>query len=172
MEETKPKTGKYSWTYGLLMGAITIIFGLMLYSLDMHYQQNLTIQLVGLAITIAALFLAIQQFKTANGGYITLSEALKIGVGAATIAALIAVIYQYALANFIDPDFTEKAVRASINEAASKGNMSQEQIQQGVEMGKKFFWIQYPVIIVLTILIGLVISLIIGLIVKKQKPEF
>ncbi len=171
MEENQPKTGKYAMNFGLILGVISVIFGIMLYTLDMHYQRNTAVTIVGVLITIVVLFFAINQFKKNNGGYLTLSEALKVGVGAALIAALIGVVYQYALANFIDPNFMDKAMDAQMAEAVANGSMSSADVEQGKEMGKKFFWVGYPIYLIVSVLFGLIISLVIGLVIKKNKPE-
>ena len=53
----------------------------MLYFLDMHYQQSQEAGIVGIIIMIAILIYAFIQFKKINEGYLSLSEALKIGLG-------------------------------------------------------------------------------------------
>ncbi|MCJ7466090.1 MAG: DUF4199 domain-containing protein [Maribacter sp.] len=171
MEENQPKTGKYALNFGLILGVISVIFGIMLYTLDMHYQRNTAVTIVGVLITVVVLFFAINQFKKNNDGFLTLSEALKVGVGAALIAAIIGVVYQYALANYIDPNFMDKAMDAQMAEAMANGKMTSEQVEQGKEMGKKFFWVGYPIYLIVSVLFGLIISLVIGLIIKKNKPE-
>jgi hypothetical protein len=171
MEENQPKTGKYALNFGLVLGVISVIFGIMLYTLDMHYQRNTAVTIVGVLITIVVLFFAINQFKKNNDGFLTLSEALKVGVGAALIAAIIGVVYQYALANYIDPNFMDKAMDAQMAEAMANGKMTSEQVEQGKEMGKKFFWVGYPIYLIISVLFGLIISLVIGLVIKKNRPE-
>jgi hypothetical protein len=171
MEENQPKTGKYALNFGLVLGVISVIFGIMLYTLDMHYQRNTAVTIVGVLITIVVLFFAINQFKKNNDGFLTLSEALKVGVGAALIAAIIGVVYQYALANFIDPNFMDKAMDAQMADAVANGKMTSEQVEQGKEMGKKFFWVGYPIYLIVSVLFGLIISLVIGLVIKKNRPE-
>ena len=172
MEENQPKTGKLALTYGLILGGISVVFGLMLYSMDMHYQRDWTIQVVGIVITIVALALAINQFKKANNGFLTMRQALKVGVGTALIAAVIGILYQYILANFIDPEFMNKAIESQMSEAIASGSITSEQADQQMEMGKKFFWIGYPIYLIFSVIIGFIISLILGLIMKKQKPAY
>ena len=48
--------------------------------------------------------------------------------------------------------------------------ITDEQLDMQMEMGKKFFWISYPVILIISLFFGFVISLITGLIMKKN-PE-
>ncbi|WP_394750605.1 DUF4199 domain-containing protein [Spongiimicrobium salis] len=172
MEENQPKTGKFALNFGLILGAISVVFGVMLFSLDMHYSQDWTIGIINLAITIAVLAVGIVQFKKANNGFITLPEALKVGVGAAAIAAVIALIYGAILANVIDPDFVDKAMEARFSEPVANGTMTSEEAQQAMEAGKSFFWIGYPIQLIVAVFLGFIISLIVGLVVKKQKPEY
>ncbi len=46
MEQNKPKVGKFSLNYGLILGAISVVFGLMLYSMDAHANQDTSTQLL------------------------------------------------------------------------------------------------------------------------------
>lgn len=55
---------------------------------------------------------------------------------------------------------------------ANNPELTEEQIDQGIEMQKKFAWISYPVILILNVIIGLVVGLIAGLILRKQKPAY
>jgi thiamine transporter ThiT len=50
--------------------------------------------------------------------------------------------------------------------------MTSEQLDQMVEMQKKFSWVTYPAILIMSLLLGLVVGLVTGLIVKKSKPEY
>ena len=86
MEETKPKTGKYALTYGLILGAISVVFIFMLYSLDMHYQGGPMVMGISLIITIAMIVIGMMQFKKDNNGFMSFGEGLKIGVGIGLIA--------------------------------------------------------------------------------------
>ena len=77
MEEQQPKTGKFALNYGLLLGAVFIVFGVMLYTQKMHYETSTAIIVISIVLMAAAIFVAVNAFKKANGGYLTISEALK-----------------------------------------------------------------------------------------------
>jgi hypothetical protein len=172
MEENQPKTGKFSLNYGLILGLISVAFGIMLYSMDAHTTRDTTTQVISILIMIAITLWGIYSFRKANNGYLSLGEALKLGAGIALVAGIIAVIYTAIMANVIDPDFATKV--AEIQKAADEaaGEFSSEQIRQRYDGTINYFWISYPFILIINIVIGLIIGLVGGLILKKQKPAY
>ena len=171
MEENKPKTGKYALNYGLLLGGVGIIFAFMLYTADMHYQGGIAVMLISLALTTAGIVLAMIQFRKANGGFMSFSQALKVGVGVSLIAGIIGIIFNQIMANVIDPDMMAKAMEMQRNQLMETTSMTPEQIDAQMEMGKKFSTPTMQVVfgLVFSLFIGFVISLISGLILKKQE---
>ena len=83
MEENLPKTGKFALNYGVLTGVIGVIFGIMLFAMNMHYDQTVGIQVTNTLILAGGIVIGILQFKKAAGGFLTISEALKVGAGVA-----------------------------------------------------------------------------------------
>ena len=71
--------------YGLILGGISVVFQLMLFFLDMHYQQPPAVGIVSIVIMIGLLVYAFIQYKKENEGFLSLSEALKIGLGISLI---------------------------------------------------------------------------------------
>ncbi len=169
MENTPPSTGKYSLNYGLLLGAVGVAFQLMLYFVDAHTDtQNPVVTVVNIVISVSVIFWGIFSFKKANGGYLKIGEALKLGAGIALIAGIIQVIYTIFLSNVLDPEFASKIMDMRMAEAAEQGQMTSDQIEQAKEMGKKFFWFGYPVMLIVSVIFGLIIGLVGGLIFKKS----
>lgn len=173
MEENQPKTGKFALNYGLLIGGVGIVFGIMLYMIDMHYERGIAVQGTQIAILAAGIVLGIVQFKKANLGFLTISEALKVGAGVALIAGLIGLLYFFVFSNFVEPEYMANLTEIGKQEALETNpQLTEEQIDQGIEMQKKFAWVSYPIILIFNIIIGLVVGLITGLILKKQKPAY
>ncbi|MDA9879825.1 DUF4199 domain-containing protein, partial [Flavobacteriaceae bacterium] len=110
MNSQNPSLKSIIISNALILSAISIAFNLMLYFLDMHYQQSQEAGIVGIIIMIAILIYAFIQFKKINEGYLSLSEALKIGLGISLVAALIGVVYTYILTEFLDPGMMDKAL--------------------------------------------------------------
>ena len=173
MEENQPKTGQYALKFGGILGLVSIVFNVMLMSQGLHYEQTLPIQLIGIAILIVVVLLGISQFRKDSGGYLTMSEALKLGTGIALVAAVIGLIYFFVLSNVIEPDYMDKVYEIGRQKALDDNpNLTPEQVDQGIEMQKKFAWIAYPVILIIQAVIGLIAGLIGGLIFKKAKPAY
>ena len=173
MEDNQPQTGNFAWKYGALGGGVTLVFSLMLYSMDMLYEQNIAIGLIPFVIAAAAIVLGIVQFKNHNQSYLTLSQALKIGTGVGLVAGIISVLYLLVLTNVLEPDYMDKMFDAQREMMMAKNpKMTAEQMDQSIEMQKSFAWIGYPVSLIMYALFGLVVGLITGLILKKEKPAY
>ncbi len=172
MEENQPKTGKYSLNFGLILGLISVVFAVMLYTMDAHTSQDPSNTVISIVIMVAVIIWGIISFKKANQGFLSLGQAAKLGAGIALIGGLIGVIYMMLLSNVLDPEFATKIAELQKAKAESEGMMSPEQIQQQYDGTINYFWFSYPVILVFNILAGLVIGFIGGLILKKAKPDY
>ena len=169
MENTNPSTGKYSLNFGLLLGAVGVAFNLMLFFVDAHTDtQNPVVTVVNIVLSVAIIFWAILNYKKANGGYLKIGEALKMGAGIGLISGIISVIYVLFLTNVLDPEYASKVMDLRMAEAVEQGTMTSDQIQQAKEMGMKFFWFGYPIMVIVSVLFGLIIGLVGGLIFKKS----
>ena len=173
MEENKLKTRKYALQFGLIAGLVGIVFGVMLYTMDMHYERSLAIQAVQFAILAVFVIIGIIQFKKANGGFLKLGQAVKLGAGVGLIAAVIGTIYFLVLSNVIEPDYMIKASEIAKVDAFEKNpKLTQEQWDQGMEIQEKFFPVFLAIGAIISALFGLVIGLITGLITKKEQPAY
>ena len=173
MEENTVKTGKFSLQFGALAGLVGIVFGVMLYAMDMHYDRSTGVQAVQFGILALFAVIGIIQFKKANEGYLKLGQALKIGAGIGLIAAIIGTIYFLVLSNVIEPDYMDKMMeiqKATTLEANPQ--MTQEQWDQGVAFQKKLFPVFLVFGLVVSALFGLIVGLITGLIIKKDKAAY
>ncbi|SHG23206.1 DUF4199 domain-containing protein [Flagellimonas flava] len=173
MEGTPIKTGKFSLRFGLIGGIVGIVFGIMLYVADMHYDRSFTVQAVQFGILAVFVVLGILQFKKANDGYLKIGEALKIGAGVGLIAAVLGTLYFLVLSNVIEPDYMANATELQkVKTFEQNPNLTQEQWDQGVEFQKKLFPVFLVFGLVISALFGLIVGLFTGLIVKKDKPAY
>ncbi len=174
MEQNKPTTGKFSWTYGLINAAIGIAFSLMIYMAGMIYDQNALIQyIIPYTILTVVIILAIIQFKKANQNILNISQGLKLGAGIALVGAICGLLYFFILSNYIEPEYMDKMYEIGKQKALMDNpKLTEEQVDQGIEMQKKFSWMAYPVILILNTIIGLVIGLVGGLIFQKSEAAY
>ena len=80
MENQQITPAQTALNFGIILGAYNIIVGIMLYFLEMHYQNDQTVGIINIVITVVIIMAGIIQFKKANEGFLSLSEALKIGL--------------------------------------------------------------------------------------------
>ena len=174
MEESKVSIRQYILNYGLLLGIVSIIFSLMLFFLDMHYQNSPFQQVVSFIILSASIIVAFIAFKKDNEGFINLSECFKLGLGISLLGGLIGFLYFIILINFLDPEVLEKGFKHQ-SEIMRMNNpeLSQEMIESAIEMQRNFSTpgIIFVFVMIFQLFIGFIISLIGGLIVKKSRPE-
>ncbi len=171
MEENQPKTGKFALTYGLILGGIGAVLLFMLYSMDMHYQNEWPTVLISFGVMIAMIIIGMIQFKKANHGFMSFGQALKVGVGICLISGIVGAIVYQIFTNFIDPEMISKTTEFQRNKMLESTALTAEQIDAQLEMGAKF---QTPLMQVLiglvgNIVLGFVFSLIPALVLKKQE---
>ena len=162
----------YALNFGTLIGIVTVVFNLMLFFLDAHYQGGTLASMVPLLISVGFINYGIYQFKKDNYGYVSLSESLKLGVGAALVAGIIGTLYGLLLTEFLDPQFMDKTFEIA-KQKMLEGNkeLSIEDANKAIEISKNFTTIPVRIAggILGSIFIGFFISLIGGLILKKSK---
>ena len=174
MENQKITTAKTALNFGLILGGISLVYSLMLFFLDMHFQGETATSLIGYALLIGLVLWAIMHFKKNNDDYISLSEALKTGVGTALISAIIVCIYTIVMIQYLDPEFLDKSIEYQKQKMLQENpEISVESVNKMFDMQKEFSgpFIISGFIIIFNLFFGFIISLIVGLIVKKSKPE-
>jgi len=174
MNPKNPSLKSIIITYGLLLGGISVVFQLMLFFLDMHYKNDTTAGIVSLVIMIGIMLYAFLQYRKSNEGFLSLGEALKMGIGIALVSALIGIVYTQILINVLDPDTMQKQMELSMETLkAENPEIPQEALETARSMQEKMSspLILTAIQIVFALFFGFIISLIGGLIVKKSRPE-
>tara|TARA_B100001113_G_scaffold219052_1_gene179695 strand:+ start:455 stop:979 length:525 start_codon:yes stop_codon:yes gene_type:complete len=160
--------------YGLIYGGLAVVFSIMLFIMDMHYQGGSLQQWTGFIIMVGSITFAQIAYRKLNDGYLNLSEAIKIGLGVTLIGILIALVYGWFQATILDPNQIEKATEFAINQAIDQ---NPEMTDEMVAMTREWIeWGSSPVIssafaLGFGLLFGLIVSLITGLIFKKSKTN-
>lgn len=168
MTSNTPQIRNYAYKYGLIYGAITIVFSLMLHIMDLTYSGSNFPQIFGYVLLAVLIIWAVVSFRKNNQGKLSVGQATKIGTATALISAIITVLYIIVFANVIEPDFAEKLGELTSEQLREKApQLTEDQIAQQVAMQTKFFWVSYPFILIVYSLYGLVLGWITGLFTKK-----
>ncbi len=172
--ENKTTSKSIALNYGLILGFTTIIISVITYIIDMPLKTGWISGLLGIIVMIALTFLGIKKFKETNDGFLSLSEALKVGIGIALIGGIIASLYQLVFLSYIDPEYISRVQELQLEQAVENNpEMSDEQIQMMKDMGSKFSspWISFAGALIGNLLFGFIFSLIGGLILKKTREN-
>lgn len=174
MGKSSPQTSSYALNFGTMLGIATVFFSLMLFILDAHYQGDTLSSVVPLFLSVGFINYGIYQFKKDNSGFVSLSEALKVGVGIALISGIIGTIYGVILTEFLDPEFMNKTFEIAKQKMLDANQeLSIEDANQAIEMSKKSASLPVRIAggLISSVFIGFFVSLIGGLILKKTKSE-
>jgi hypothetical protein len=157
---------------GVVLGVASVIYSLVIYATGNHLEPHWSGSIITGAIFIGAIFFGIKQYKTANGGFLTWGQGVKIGVGIAVLGGVIVVIYNYIFMNFIEPDFMSQMMEVQ-NQVLLDQGMTEEQIEAANEMSQAF---QSPGILAAIGIIsyaigGFIVSAITAAIMKKSEEE-
>ncbi|NQW35402.1 MAG: DUF4199 domain-containing protein [Flavobacteriales bacterium] len=173
MENQTTSTKQIALTYGLILGFVSIAFAVVLYAMGKHLDGGSLNTIGSLVITIGIIVFGLRTFKIGNGGFLSLSEALKTGLAIVLIGTIISLLYTYVFMTYIEPNFMSQVMELQQQKALEANpNLTDEQLEAMETITKKF---SSPMIImavglVWSLFIGFVISLIAGLIMKKA-PE-
>ncbi|MGB7785272.1 MAG: DUF4199 domain-containing protein [Salinimicrobium sp.] len=164
--------GKVGLNYGVYIGIILVLLQVVMYATGMALEGIQWPMYVYYIIFAIMIFMAVRAFKTANGGFLTISEALKTGVSAAAISGLIFLVYNILLFYVIEPGYGEMILDVSRDKMLENGNMTEDQLEMGLKFTRYMinpfvggaFWIA------LSAFFGLIYSLIAGAIWKQKRP--
>lgn len=125
------------WTKGLIISLVLIVYGLILYFTGQ--SQNKSLGWVQMALLIAGLIYSCIQFAKQKEGNVTFGNVFAHGFKTTAAVIVIMVIYTVISLKFLFPDMVEMGLTQARVEMEKKGNLSESEIENGLQMVKKFF---------------------------------
>lgn len=174
MEKSKANSKSIILNYGLLLGILSVVLGVILYVTNAYLDPNWIYGIIGFLITVGVIVLGINAFKKQNQNFLSLKEAIKIGLGITLIGGIISVIWQLVLMNVLEPNYMEQLANIQREQMTDNfPNMSDSQINDAMAMNAKFSsaWIIAAIALIGSLFQGLIIGLIAGLIMKNKNPQ-
>ena len=135
--ENKISSKSTMLNYGLLLGVASILINLIAYALGIHLDQDWRIGSASFLAMIVIIVLGIKNFKSVNSNIISWGLSVKIGVGISIVSALLGIIYNLILMNFIEPDFMSLLMDKQVI-IWEEANLTTEQIEASKD------WLTYP----------------------------
>ncbi|MBQ4804113.1 DUF4199 domain-containing protein [Aquimarina sp. MMG015] len=166
---------KYVLIYGIVLGFSIITYSILTYLTGNYTVKNLFHYSILFLLTISSIITGLILFKKNNEGFISLGEALIIGIGITVFGGIIITLWEILLIRVIDPEIITQLEDKQIKKIAEKANdFTQENIERKIEITKKF---TSPLIMFITafledIIVGFTMSLITGLIIRKKRDPF
>jgi hypothetical protein len=142
--------------------------------MGMTYEQPWWQSLLNFAAMLWFVIYGIKAFKKDNSGYLSLAEALKIGLAITLVAGIIGSIFTYLFTTIIEPDFVMNMLEASrVKMFEDNPEMTQEQIDMAMSISEKMMspGILTAIGVIASLFFGFIISLISGLVLKNNRPE-
>ena len=162
-------------SYGIMLGISSIILSVLNYSFGNIYKPHWVFSALGPLLFIGFIIYGIKALKLNNGGFLKLAQAIKIGLGIALIAGIIAGLYQFIFMNYIEPDYMTKATEFQEQMMYEKfPDMDEAIIEKQLEITQKFSkpGIMIAFSIAGSLIMGLIIALIAGLFMKKDENQY
>ena len=163
--------------WGLITGMVSVFFSLVSNMLGLTEKGGFTgmgllLTVLSLGAAFYTLFLGIKETKEEKfGGYLTVGQGFKTGMGIALIASLISFAFTLIYLQFIDPEFIGRMSNVA-EEQWEQNGMSEEQIEKARSMSGMFMnvWFFSLMAIVGGLFWGLIQSIIAASILKKEAP--
>ncbi len=174
MEDQQKPTKKIAINYGLYLGIASILISVVVYAMGKQHEQGIVVPILSFVVMATIIVLGIKKFKDVNGGFMTLGQGIKTGVGIALIGGVISIAYTIIFMTFIEPDSLEQGMEIARQKMLDNPNLSEEQIDAQMEMAKKFSGPGMIAVFGLlwTLFLGFVISLIGSAILQKKENEY
>ncbi|HEV3224930.1 MAG TPA: DUF4199 domain-containing protein [Puia sp.] len=128
--------------------------------------------LPSIILVVAIIIFCIQYGKQETEG-VTYGKAFGYGFKISLVVSILVAIYALLSVLFIFPEFTDQALQQARAAMEAKGNLTEDQIDQGIAMTKKFMQ-PIPVGIFAflgTLFFGTIASLLGAAFTKKSEPE-
>lgn len=164
---------KYGFYYGLTSIGVALV--LWLVNKELLFKMSLQ-SILGLALAIIFMFLAIKAVKGEQEGFISFGEAIAASMLTYALGGLMAILFSFVLLNYIDPSLLEVQKEVAMETAENVIEMfggteeSMEEMREEMEEEASSYSLGKNLMAWLFSLIfpGLIISLIMSAIMKKS----
>lgn len=167
----QPSTARVALKWGSFLGVALMLITLVMYLTNQ--TTNSWFSLLTIIAMIVFLVLAMREYRSVSGGFMTYSEGLGIGALLSAVGGLISSTFIVFYNVVIDPTLQQRAFEQAREKLEEQGSMSDEQIDQALEISQKF---QSPGFIFIagvfgTIIVGFLLSLIIAAVIRRNKTN-
>ena len=95
MENQKLSSKQVMLNYGLMLGVASILIAVANFAFGNVYKPHWSISVISGLASVVVIVLGLKLIKDNNGGFLSLGEALKNGLGISLISGVVYVVYFY-----------------------------------------------------------------------------
>ncbi len=169
--EEKVSTARVALKYGVLVAVVIMVYTTIINIAGL--SQNQALSSVQFVFMIAAIVMAMKEFRAQNKGYMSYGEGLGLGTLLSAVMGLLVSMFSSFYNRFIDPTILTQALD-KVRMDMEKRGMDDAQIDMSMEQAQKFMspGIMFFTGVLMTILTGFIVSLVIAAIIRRDKPVF
>ena len=171
--ENDYSTVKFSTTYGVLLGLIITILAVIMYVTGMLLTgEQWPVYIFYLFFPFYIVY-CVYEYRKKNLGFLSLGNALKVGVTVAVIGGIVYGIYNLIFFYIIEPEISDQLMEVARQKIIDENpNMTEENIASTLGFVKKFSnpFFSSAIYILLSAVFGFLYGLISGSIFKREKP--
>lgn len=174
METQEVSVKKIALNYGVYLALLSIAVSVIAYVTDNHIDRPWWVSVLSTLVMVGVIVYGIKAFKHDNSGFLSLGEALKVGLAISLIAGIIGAIFNYVFVTVIEPDFVTQMLDMTREQMIEQNpDMQQDQMDMAMGVTEKMMQptIMSAIGIIMTLFFGFIISLVSGLIMKVNRPE-
>lgn len=169
--EEKPSTARLALKWGLISGVIFMIYTTIINVAGLFTNQS--VQWIGLLVSIVVTILALREYRTLNGGFMSYGEGVGLGTLMSVISGLVSITYNLIYTTFIDPTIRQQILDNAREQMENQG-MPDEQIEQAMGFTEKIQspGLQFVVGIIFAAIFGVIVSLVVAAFLRRNRPPF
>lgn len=156
--------------WGVILGVALIIYSLILFLTD--NVGNSKLGWISFVISIGGLILAMRDYRTLNGGYMSYGEGLSVGTLTAGVSGLLSSLFSVFYTTLIDTGAMERMVDKTREQLEDSG-LSDDQIDQQMNIVEMFQspGLSFAFGVIGAVVFGLLLSLIIAAIMRRNRAN-
>ncbi len=157
--------------FGIMLGLVSVILSVTFFFLSP--ESKWPEGLLGFAVLIGLVYVALNQFKTQNGDSLSIGEGMRVGFWMSLISGTISSVYKYLEMTYLNPEEFEKQMKLQRIGMEDQG-MNEEQIDEAMKIAGGFTepYLLIPMGILGSIIFVGIIALIVSAILKKERSVF
>ncbi len=131
-EKAKASFWKPALIYGAILGVVGILVAVVLYILNVQFKSWAWV--VSVLISISVITYCLRAYRNEYlGGFASYGKLLLMTLAIAVISSLLTLAYTYALVNYVDKDYVEKAKQVTIEKMSENPRITEAQLDTIIE---------------------------------------